>query len=288
MKEPLFLNTIEEAAAWLAEATGHAWTPKEVLNSVLLTYGVKPRKLLPDRTWFPKETKIKLTVAPPLDTKFGRYKLEHGKMIFQGSSGYHNMSLYMDHIAQLLALGETNVSMAWGLGDTRSRADDEMVCLVPLDSFVRVNPSMVRITGGELLRLRSTLPNMLKDAAQDPVDATTKKADAVPPQSDASRTASGSSTWVLKKPERVHVLTDIIYSILKAAYDAGQRCPTARDVIDDLRNNPQPDIVEVGRDEIKYLNDKRGTNTADLDAIRKRIERLTTQRTDAKRPLSGR
>jgi hypothetical protein len=165
MKEPLFWNTLDEAASWLSDATGHTWTDKEVLNAIWLTYGVKARKPLPDGTFAPLAA-IRLVVFPPLDIKFGWYELAPGEGVtFQHNMGHQIMPLYQIHIAQLLAMGETDISIA----KSPSSVGEKDVIVSVIGDPLRANLSMVRVTGDELQRLTSIckVENLSVDGTTD-------------------------------------------------------------------------------------------------------------------------
>ena len=83
--------------------------------------------------------------------------------------------------------------------------------------------------------------------------------------------------WSLTKPERYQGYGKPMYDLLKAAHIAVQPRPKARDVLDAWKKNPPPDVTEVMADGIKYLDANGNTKTADLDAIRATINRMTSE-----------
>jgi hypothetical protein len=208
--------------------------------------------------------KIKLLVVPPLDTKFGRYKLEPGVgFVLKQSMGHHHIPLHGIHLAQLLAVGETHVGIAEAPGEGHCD-ESEMICVVEEESPVRANLSMVRITGSELLRLFSELPLPTRTEAGESVS------------SAAANPSSSGPGWSIKKPERVvDSLTTMIYGVLKDAYAAGEPCPKARDVMDRLAEKKPPDFLQVADDSISFLDLDGNAETANIDAVRNRIKRMT-------------
>jgi hypothetical protein len=110
----------------------------------------------------------------------------------------------------------------------------------------------------------------------DGIPRTDQEATSKPTSSAAAKSLSAGLGWKLKPLERVHVLSGIIYDILKAAYVAGRPRPTARDVLDELERNPHADVISVFPDGIKYRSNTE-TKTADVGMIGKRISRLTFQ-----------
>lgn len=81
--------------------------------------------------------------------------------------------------------------------------------------------------------------------------------------------------WNLKNPKRLQGYGEPLYNLIKAAHSAGEPCPNARDVLDAWRLSLPHPVTEVMSDELKYENTKGDIKTADLDAIRKAINRLT-------------
>jgi hypothetical protein len=65
-----------------------------------------------------------------------------------------------------------------------------------------------------------------------------------------------------------------LYQFLKAAHAAGKPIPKARDVLDKWRENPPPDVATVTDNGLKYYDAKGNTKPADLEAIRKAIDRM--------------
>ncbi len=82
--------------------------------------------------------------------------------------------------------------------------------------------------------------------------------------------------WSLTEPERYQGYGKPMYDLLKAAHIAFQPRPKARDVLDAWKKNPPLEVTEVMADGIKYLDANGNTKTADLDAIRATINRMTT------------
>lgn len=81
--------------------------------------------------------------------------------------------------------------------------------------------------------------------------------------------------WHLTEPKRYQGYGKPLYDLLKAAHIARQPCPKARDVLDAWKKNPPFGVTEVMVDGIKYYDAKGNTKTADLDAIRAAINRMT-------------
>ena len=83
--------------------------------------------------------------------------------------------------------------------------------------------------------------------------------------------------WVLAHPKRFPGYRKPLYDFLKAANVAGKERPTAYDVLDEWRRKPPTGILEVIDDELKFENSKGEPATATLAAVKKSIDRLTTQ-----------
>jgi len=83
--------------------------------------------------------------------------------------------------------------------------------------------------------------------------------------------------WVLARPKRFPGYRKALYDFLKAANTAGKERPTAYDVLDAWRREPPTGILEVIDDELKFENSKGEPDTATMAAVKKSIDRLTTQ-----------
>lgn len=94
-----------------------------------------------------------------------------------------------------------------------------------------------------------------------------------PLQSDKPAPAAPIATWELTKPQRDDGLALPLYDVLEAARAAGMLRPTAREAMQALRNHAN--VLEVLSDEVKFYDSKGEVSTADLESIRKRIERMT-------------
>jgi hypothetical protein len=82
--------------------------------------------------------------------------------------------------------------------------------------------------------------------------------------------------WPLKQPQRADRLADAIYAVLKDARDANGPIPFTRDVMARCKDKRPHDVIEVTHDEIKFYGGDGNTKTADIDNVRKRIERMTS------------
>ena len=103
-------------------------------------------------------------------------------------------------------------------------------------------------------------------AAQEPQDA---------PVEDVG--ASGDVNWTLVKPQRFQGYTMPLYNFLKAAHLAGRTRPTAREVLEAWREKTPPEVAKVMPASFDYYDAKGDTKEADLNAIRKAIDRMTRQ-----------
>lgn len=89
---------------------------------------------------------------------------------------------------------------------------------------------------------------------------------------------SDAPAWTVSKPQRYNGYTAPLHRLLAAAHRDGKTCPTARDVVEDWRNNTPAEIAKVLPDGFDYYDAKGDTKTADLEAIRKAIGRMTSAR----------
>jgi hypothetical protein len=90
--------------------------------------------------------------------------------------------------------------------------------------------------------------------------------------------ASNAPAWTVNKPKRYNGYAAPLHRLLAAAYRDDKPCPTARDVVEAWRNNAPAEIAKVLPDGFDYYDAKGDTKTADLEAIRKAIGRMTIAR----------
>jgi len=90
--------------------------------------------------------------------------------------------------------------------------------------------------------------------------------------------ASTAPDWTVSKPQRYNGYTAPLHRLLTAAHRDGNPCPTARDVVEAWRINAPAEIAKVLPDGFDYYDAKGNTKTADLEAIRKAIGRMTIAR----------
>lgn len=88
--------------------------------------------------------------------------------------------------------------------------------------------------------------------------------------------ASNGTGWAMVRPKRYPGYRKPLYDLMKAALIAGQPCPNARDVLDAWKLNPPLEVFEVTNDGLKYYDANGNAKSADLAAIRRAIERMTT------------
>jgi hypothetical protein len=82
--------------------------------------------------------------------------------------------------------------------------------------------------------------------------------------------------WTLKKLERVRdMLAPMIYAALKEAHSAGEPCPTAREVMERIEHKRPREFLGIAGDDIKFLDVNGDSDTANIEAVRSRIRRLT-------------
>lgn len=108
------------------------------------------------------------------------------------------------------------------------------------------------------------------------------------PEQDSGHTAPRSVQWVLKTPDRWDSLTTMIHPILKAEHSAGRPKPKPLFVMEAIEQARPPDfhsLVKAGGLELKYLDSNGEIQTANSDAIRQRINRMTDP---GKRTKTGR
>lgn len=112
-------------------------------------------------------------------------------------------------------------------------------------------------------------------ASPAPAPAPAQAAAEPAPVADSASNAPG---WSLTKPKRFTGYTEPLYRLLAAAHLEGKPCPSARDVLEAWRIKTPAEIAKVLTDGVDYYDAKGDTKTADLEAIRKAIERRTSAR----------
>ncbi|EKD98936.1 MAG: hypothetical protein ACD_23C00205G0002 [uncultured bacterium] len=93
-----------------------------------------------------------------------------------------------------------------------------------------------------------------------------------------AESASNAQAWTIAKPQRFNGYTAPLHRLIAAAHREGKPCPTARDVVEVWRINAPAEIAKVLPDGFDYYDAKGDTKTADLEAIRKAIRRMTSAR----------
>jgi hypothetical protein len=94
-------------------------------------------------------------------------------------------------------------------------------------------------------------------------------ADAVSPD------GSGKLDWAVNKPKRFQGYGRPLYDVLKKAQAAGQPMPSAHDVLGAFKLARPSEVIEVMASGIKYYDSNGGVKLADMNALRKAIQRMT-------------
>lgn len=144
MDEPLIWNNLDDAAGWLAQATGKTWTVRAVLDAEIKRVRSSTRNGELARTW--------IKAAMPRGTSFGRYRLEKGRYIREGESGWSApVPLSLAHLHELLLHGTTRVGLV------QSPDDDDKergyIFIDPIDEGELVFITMTGIRDGDLKSL---------------------------------------------------------------------------------------------------------------------------------------
>jgi hypothetical protein len=105
MDEPLEWNTLDEAAAYLAEATEKEWTPRMVVSACLKHYKIGSHRN-------PRPSLLK--AAPPIDTPISVYQFKVGEGMVKKFAGMppQLFPLYPAQLGHLLTRGKTLVGLA--------------------------------------------------------------------------------------------------------------------------------------------------------------------------------
>ncbi len=90
--------------------------------------------------------------------------------------------------------------------------------------------------------------------------------------------AKQGPTWTVRKPQRFPGYAAPLYRFLVEAHREGSPRPKARDVVEAWRSNPPAEIAKMLADGFDYYNAEGDTESANLEAIRKAIDRMTAGR----------
>lgn len=99
---------------------------------------------------------------------------------------------------------------------------------------------------------------------------------------EVTGSAINAQAWAIVRPQRFHGYNAPLLRLIAAAHHEGKPRPTARDVLEAWHADTPAEIAKVLPDGFDYYDAKGDTKTADLEAIRKAIARLT------RRPKSAR
>ena len=145
--------------------------------------------------------------------------------------------------------------------------DGRLMSLEPFEALPPLTIDSLCAVTAEVKAIEAYLK--AKQAAPEP--------QAVPPAPVAD-SASNAPAWTVSKPLRYNGYTAPLHRLIAAAHREGKPCPTARDVVEAWRNNAPAEIAKVLPDGLDYYDTKGDTKTADLEAIRKAIGRMTSAR----------
>ena len=95
------------------------------------------------------------------------------------------------------------------------------------------------------------------------------------PALSASQVVPVAASWALVKPTRCDGLATPIHRVLKLALSANSARPSARDVLESFRVKLPPEVARVLADGCDYFDTKGNEASADLESIRKRIDKMT-------------
>lgn len=87
--------------------------------------------------------------------------------------------------------------------------------------------------------------------------------------------------WTVKKPGRYQGYGRPLFEFLKSEKAVGRQLPTPRDVLDAFKRISPPEVIEVLGDGMKYYDGNGNSKVADLNAIRKAIQRMTVKAADS-------
>ena len=146
--------------------------------------------------------------------------------------------------------------------------DGRLMSLEPFEALPPLTINSLCAVTAEVKAIEAYLK--AKQTAQEPQAAT--------PAPVVTDSASNAPAWTVIKPLRYNGYTAPLHRLIAAAHRDGKPCPTARDVVEAWRNNAPAEIAKVLPDGFDYYDTKGDTKTADLEAIRKAIGRMTSAR----------
>lgn len=175
MHEPMVWNNLDEAAAWLTEATNTEWSVKQVLDVVLTNYKkmmrdlYRPNAILPRRVFGQKHRNPHITCLEalmPRGTEFGRYEADEARvqpdnprgLVRKFSEARQNVELTEVDVKQLLLYGEVRVGIA-KYPDPTVGMGKNCVLVEPVDKEHIVTLDMVGISREDLEMLAAEFPN---------------------------------------------------------------------------------------------------------------------------------
>lgn len=269
---PAVLN-IARALEFLSESTRVTWTEAQLLslvskNDICLYADVPPWTPLHIIQW----EDIGLRKRPFI--KPGRAVLA---------------ILHPDHVQELWVSGQSSTSTT-----VSEKPFSVGINYVYLDDPVTVFRRDVRLTQEILIKVlkkweESRQPmaplGLFDNVGEDLSNASAGKCEpttAARSESPGLPVTAGSNdpTWILKAQERVRdPLATMIYQTLKAAKAAGHPRPKARQVMEAIAESKHSDFIELtDHDEIKFLDKNGNPDTADIEEVRSRINRITIVR----------
>ena len=101
---------------------------------------------------------------------------------------------------------------------------------------------------------------------------------AAPAAAPVADSASNAPAWTVTKPKRYSGYAAPLHRFLAAAHREGKPRPTARDVLEAWRSERPAGIAKVLADGFDYFDANGDEKAADLEAIRKAIERRASAR----------
>lgn len=143
MHEPMVVSTLVEAATWLTEAMGRAWTEKQVLDAVLRTCSKNLE--------YPPDNFTCLRVLPPRNTVLGLYTRdpETYAHTFRGIKLNYRFQLSERYAQELFDYGQAIVSIV----KTALTGKDPHVVIEPRSEPLKVTIDMLRIGASDLKEL---------------------------------------------------------------------------------------------------------------------------------------
>lgn len=245
MDEPLEWNTLEEAAAYLTEATGKEWTPRMVVSACLKHYKIGSHRK-------PKPSLLK--AAPSIDTPISVYQFKVGEGLVKQTAGMppQLFPLYLAQLGDLLTRGKTYVGLVHGPEEDSGKENEYVMA----DERTCVDLSQVGISRRALVELFEIVSGHtdVPTSANTPAQLSKPALAAGRPKGDDQGKPKKESAWPAQLVERAKNAAD---EIALKRFRAGAGKFSARSIAPDIAASWRKDESTWGKSEPRGEGDIR-------------------------------